>query len=40
MDRFSAKLRKLCLREESIAYGLSKEKWEEFFKLELGIHLA
>ncbi len=30
MDRFSAKLRKLGLREESIGYGPSKEKWEEF----------
>jgi DNA phosphorothioation-associated putative methyltransferase len=30
MDRFSAKLRKLGLREESIGYGPSREKWEEF----------
>ncbi len=30
MDRFSAKLRKLGLREETIGYGPSKEKWEEF----------
>jgi DNA phosphorothioation-associated putative methyltransferase len=28
MDRFSAKLRKLGLREETIGYGPSKEKWE------------
>jgi DNA phosphorothioation-associated putative methyltransferase len=27
MDRFSAKLRKLGLREETIGYGPSKEKW-------------
>ena len=36
MDRFSAKLRKLGLREESIGYGPSKERWEilkEHFKL-------
>ena len=32
MDRFSAKLRKLGLREETIGYGPSKEKWEEFMK--------
>jgi DNA phosphorothioation-associated putative methyltransferase len=32
MDRFSAKLRKLGLREETIGYGPSKEKWEEFKK--------
>ena len=30
MDRFSAKLRKLGLREETIGYGPSKEKWEEW----------
>jgi hypothetical protein len=30
MDSFSAKLRKLGLREETIGYGPSKEKWEEF----------
>lgn len=30
MDRFSAKLRKLGLREENIGYGPTKEKWEEF----------
>jgi hypothetical protein len=30
MDRFSSKLRKLSLREESIGYGPSKEKWEEW----------
>ncbi len=30
MDRFSAKLRKLGLREETIGYGPSKEKWEAF----------
>lgn len=29
MDRFSAKLRKLGLREETIGYGPSKEKWEQ-----------
>jgi DNA phosphorothioation-associated putative methyltransferase len=40
MDRFSAKLRKLGLREETIGYGPSKEKWEEFLKLERGIHPA
>ena len=28
MDRFSAKLRKLGLREETIGYGPSKERWE------------
>ena len=28
MDRFSAKLRKLGLREETIGYGPTKEKWE------------
>ena len=28
MDRFSIKLRKLGLREETIGYGPSKEKWE------------
>jgi hypothetical protein len=28
MSRFSAKLRKLGLREETIGYGPSKEKWE------------
>ncbi len=30
MDRFSDKLRKLGLREETIGYGPSKEKWEAF----------
>jgi hypothetical protein len=30
MYRFSAKLRKLGLREETIGYGPSKEKWEEW----------
>ena len=30
MDRFSAKLRKLGLREETIGYGPTKEKWEEW----------
>jgi hypothetical protein len=30
MERFSAKLRKLGLREETIGYGPSKEKWEEW----------
>jgi hypothetical protein len=40
LDRFSAKLRKLGLREETIGYGPSKEKWEEFLKLERGIHPA
>ena len=30
MDCFSAKLRKLGLREETIGYGPSKEKWEEW----------
>ena len=40
MDRFSAKLRKLGLREETIGYGPTKEKWEEFVKLERGIHPA
>jgi DNA phosphorothioation-associated putative methyltransferase len=30
MRRFSAKLRKLGLREETIGYGPSKEKWEAF----------
>ncbi len=40
MDRFSVKLRKLGLREETIGYGPSKEKWEEFVKLERGIHPA
>jgi hypothetical protein len=29
MDRFSAKLRKLGLREETIGYGPSKERWLE-----------
>ena len=28
MDRFSAKLRKLGLRQETIGYGPSKENWE------------
>ncbi len=28
LDRFSAKLRKLGLREETIGYGPTKEKWE------------
>jgi hypothetical protein len=28
MDRFSATLRKLGLREDGIGYGPSKEKWE------------
>jgi len=28
MDRFSAKIRKIGLREETIGYGPSKEKWE------------
>ena len=28
MNRFSAKLHKLGLREETIGYGPSKEKWE------------
>ena len=37
---FSAKLRKLGLREETNGYGPSKEKWEEFVKLERGIHPA
>jgi DNA phosphorothioation-associated putative methyltransferase len=32
MDRFSAKLRKLGLREETIGYGPSKEEWEAFRK--------
>lgn len=36
MDRFSAKLRNLGLREETIGYGPSKEKWEAFAKLERG----
>jgi hypothetical protein len=27
MDRFSTKLRKLGLREETIGYGPSKERW-------------
>ncbi len=40
MDRFSAWLRKIGLREETIGYGPSKEKWEEFLKLERGIHPA
>ena len=30
MNRFSAKLRKLGLREETIGYGPSKEKWENY----------
>jgi DNA phosphorothioation-associated putative methyltransferase len=30
MNRFSNKLRKLGLREETIGYGPSKERWEEF----------
>ena len=30
MDHFSAKLRKLGLREETIGYGPSREKWEAF----------
>ncbi|QTN33619.1 DNA phosphorothioation-associated putative methyltransferase [Akkermansiaceae bacterium] len=30
MNRFSAKLRKLGLREETIGYGPSKEKWERW----------
>lgn len=30
MERFSAKLRKLGLREETIGYGPSKEKWERW----------
>ena len=32
MDRFSAKLRKLGLREETIGYGPSKEKWEAWIQ--------
>ncbi len=32
MDRFSAKLRKLGLREETIGYGPSKEKWHSMFQ--------
>jgi DNA phosphorothioation-associated putative methyltransferase len=40
MDRVSAKLRKLGLREETIGYGPSKEKWEAFVKLERGIYPA
>ncbi len=30
MDRFSAKLRKLGLREETIGFGPSKEQWEKW----------
>ena len=30
MNRFSSKLRKLGLREKTIGYGPTKEKWEEF----------
>lgn len=30
MDRFSAKLRKLGLRGETIGYGPTKEKWDEW----------
>jgi hypothetical protein len=40
MQRFSAKLRKPGLREETIGYGPTKEKWEAFFRLESGIHPA
>ncbi|NQX01370.1 hypothetical protein HQ447_11990 [bacterium] len=39
-DRLIAKLRKLGLREDTIGYGPSKEKWEAFLKLECGIHPA
>ena len=34
MARFSAKLRKLGLREETIGYGPSKEKWEAYTRNE------
>jgi DNA phosphorothioation-associated putative methyltransferase len=34
MNRFSAKLRKLGLREETIGYGPSKEKWEAYTRNE------
>ena len=30
MDRFSAKLRKLGLRGETIGYGPSKETWDKW----------
>jgi hypothetical protein len=30
MARYSAKLRKLGLREETIGHGPSKEKWQTF----------
>jgi hypothetical protein len=30
MRRFSAKLRQLGLREETIGYGSSKEKWDKW----------
>jgi hypothetical protein len=30
MNRFPAKLRNLGLREETIGYGPSKEKWQEW----------
>jgi DNA phosphorothioation-associated putative methyltransferase len=40
MRRFSAKLRKLGLREETIGYGPSKEKWETFVQSEQGSHCA
>ncbi|MCX6880200.1 MAG: DNA phosphorothioation-associated putative methyltransferase [Verrucomicrobia bacterium] len=43
MERFSARLRKLGLREETIGYGPSREKWEfmkHHFGLEVRNHTA
>lgn len=40
MEHFSAKLRKLGLRVETIGYGPTREEWESFSKLERGIHPA
>ena len=34
MDRFSAKLRKIGLREETIGYGPTKERWEALIRKE------
>jgi len=34
MDRFSTKLRKLGLREETIGYGPTKERWEALIRKE------
>jgi DNA phosphorothioation-associated putative methyltransferase len=40
MERFAEKLRKLGLRKETVGYGPTKEAWENFSKLERGIHPA